>query len=184
MTQRLDAFPSSPLVLDASAIINLLGCGRSANVLAAINTPCWVEERTLAEIRHHPMPHLCHKSALNELMGHGLLLSHRMTDDEYDVYLSLVSGMPESCLGDGESAAMAVAALQGHAVILDDGKARRIHRERFPSVPMASSLRFFLAAGQRENWTNEAIRGVVRSARDVSRMGAVKEERKLMESYL
>lgn len=173
-----DTIPSGPLVLDASVVFNLLACGRPNDVLGAIGEVFIIEERTLAEIKRHPIEGMCHKEVLGRLIKSGFVRAHRMGHAEYDVYLGLVTGKPSDCLDDGESAAIAVAANSGHTIILDDGKARRIRRERFPSIVSISSLGLFLTAGARANWSTAEIREVVNAARENARMNIVKGEEK------
>jgi predicted nucleic acid-binding protein len=175
-------FPDGPLVLDASAIFNLLGCKRPADVLSALAVPCLIEERTLAEIKRHPIPGSCHNEVLSPLLSMGQVRIHRMSAREYDTYLGLVDGKPSESLDDGESAAIAVAASLKHAVILDDGKARRIHLSRFPTIPFASSLRLFIVAGTRSGWPTEQLRELVHAARTNARMNVVKGEEALLSS--
>lgn len=174
--------PSGPLVLDASVVFNLLGCQRPDDVLRSIGEVFFIEERTLAEIKRHPIKGMCHKEVLERLVIDGLVRKHRMTPSEYDLYLNLVTGKPAECLDDGESAAIAVAVSLNYTVILDDGKARRIQRERFPSTQVISSLGLFLVAGERGNWSRIDIRNLVVEARTNARMNIVKGEEKLFAS--
>jgi predicted nucleic acid-binding protein len=174
-----DAFPNGPLVLDASVVFNLLACRRPDDVLRAIGENSVIEERTLAEIKRHPIEGICHKEVLERLIGEGLVRKHRMASQEYALYLSLVTGNPAECLDDGESAAIAVAVTSNYTVVLDDGKARRIHRERFPSTQVVSSLGLFIAAGERGNWSRIDIRNLVANARTNARMNIVKGEEEL-----
>ena len=175
-----DALSASAVVLDASAVINLLGSGKAEKCLKGLAIPCLIEERTFAEIKRHPIPGLCHVAALDELERNALLSVHRMTRDEYEIYLSLVSGTATKSLDDGESAAIAIAVMRGCAVVLDDRKARRVHRDRFPSVQMSSSLRLFIAAGERAGWPKERIAEYVEAARRTARMNIVKGEEGLL----
>lgn len=182
MRSTSETIPSGPLVLDASVVFNLLACERPDDVLRSIGEVFFIEERTLAEIKRHPIEGMCHKEVLERLVIGGLVRNHRMTSSEYDLYLNLVTGKPAECLDDGESAAIAVAVSLNYTVILDDGKARRIQRERFPSTQVISSLGLFLAAGERGNWSKIDIRNLVAKARTNARMNIVKGEEKLFAS--
>lgn len=173
-------FPDGPLVLDASALINLLGCGNPGLVLAALGVRCLIEQRTLAEITRHPVGDISREATLDALLSDGLLYPCRMTSEEYDIYLSLVSGRPSDVLGDGESAAIATACGTGHALILDDRKARRICGARFPGIPVASSLGLFIEAGNRAGWSIVQVRDLVHTAREMARMNVVRGEEPLL----
>lgn len=172
-------FPDSPLVLDASAVFNLLGSTQPVEVVQALGVDCCIEERTLKEIKRHPIAGLCHKEALDGLYRAAGVRICRMSDDEYKLYLSLVSGAPSECLDDGESAAIAYAVSQKQAIILDDGKARRVLQRRFPSTFAASSLRMFLVAGERAGWGTEKLKKLIQAARVNARMNIVKGEETL-----
>lgn len=178
----LDTFPAGPLVLDASTIFNLLGCGKPVEVVQALQVPCLIEEHTLKEIKRHPIPGLCHKEVLSSLVGNGSVSTYRMSLEAYELYLSLISGKPSECLDDGESAAIATAVSLGYGVMLDDGKARRVHRSRFPATSFASSLRLFLTAGQRSGWNYEDVHRLIFAARANARMNIVTDDKALFAS--
>jgi predicted nucleic acid-binding protein len=177
-----DSLWSGPIVLDASAIFNLLGCKKPIDVLQALGVLCIIEERTMAEIIRHPIPGLCHKEVISSLVEKKHVEIYRMSADEYELYLSLVSGKPTECLDDGESAAIAVAVTQKKTVILDDGKARRVFGARFSSASLASSLKLFLAAAERAGWNAGQIHELIQAARLNARMSIMKEEQSLFKN--
>ena len=92
MSLLFDHLPHGPIVLDASAIINLLGCGDIQGVVRALDCVCLVEQRTLNEVQRHPVPGQNHGPVLDELRQLGMLSIERMTGGEYETYLSLVQG--------------------------------------------------------------------------------------------
>jgi predicted nucleic acid-binding protein len=175
-------FPTGDVVLDASVVINLLGCKHARIVIVGLGVTCLIEKRTLDEIQRHPVPGLSHTRELEVLIQDGLVCVHRMTMPEYLVYLGLVTGEPVNVLGDGESAAIATAVGTGNAVILDDRKARRICGGNFPSVPIASSLRLFVEAARRGKFDNQFLRDLVSAALVNSRMSIMKDERHIYAS--
>ena len=91
------------LVLDASAIINLLACGRTIDFIKALGMTCIAEERTMREVIRHPIPNEDLKKTIDELHNKGLLAIVRMTDIEYESYTDIVSGNLATALDDGES---------------------------------------------------------------------------------
>ena len=183
------AEPHSPgtaagaFILDASAIINLLGSGDMPAVVRALGATCFVETRTLREIQRHPIPGLDHRPVLADLQREGRLTVERMSGLEYETNLSLVAGTLASRLGSGESAAIALAA-RGHALVLDENKARRIVAQSFPAVPFFSTLRLLLAAAQRASLPVEQVRQWVLSARVHARMGVPREEQSELEELM
>ncbi|WP_229514193.1 hypothetical protein [Paraburkholderia terrae] len=164
--------------MDASVLFNLLGTGKPKEVLQAIGVTCWVEQRTAAEVRRMPGQRT-EGAPLQPLFDDGCLKLCRMSDQAYEIYISLVSGLPTDTLDDGESAAIAIAADGFGSVVLDDKKARRILSARFKQSSPASSLTFLLAAATRANWTLDELRAAVTAARTVSRMAVVPDERPL-----
>jgi len=178
----INQFPPGPLILDASVIFNLLGCERPNEVLSALDVDCFIEQRTLAEIKRHPIEGASHKKALSSLQEGGHIHIHRMSTAEYEVYLRLVSGKPSESLGDGESAAIATSLGTAKPAILDDGKARKICNAHFPHLRFSSSLQLFLTAGARAGWPDEHVRSIIRAARKNARMNIVKGEESLFSS--
>lgn len=175
MSWLSDHLPPGPVVLDASAIINLLGCGEMQEVLVALGVPALVEERTLDEIRRHPVPGQDHRASLDGMQRQGLLTVERMTEEEYEIYLGLVAGVVTSRLGIGESAAIALAG-RGHTVILDDNKARSVLSRDFGQLAFVSTLRTMLTAAHRGGWPVQRVQSQLTSARRHARMGVPREE--------
>lgn len=181
MSLLIDYLPAGPLVLDASAVFNILGCGQTRKVFETLRGPCLLEERTRKEIKRHPIPGLCHNGVLEELEAAGLVRFERMTADEYEMYLSLVQGALSTRLGEGESAAIAVASSRRHVIVLDDNKARDIYRQRFGNDACVSSLKLFLSVAHRGTWSVADLQEVIDTAGKNARMAVPKDERGLVE---
>lgn len=175
MSWLSDHLAPGPVVLDASVIINLLGCGEMQAVLLALGVPALVEERTLQEVRRHPMPGRDHRTELDGLVRQGLLSVEQMSDAEYEVFLGLVAGARAGRLAVGESAAIALAC-RGHTVVLDENKARGIVARNFTHLSIVSTLRTMLTAGYRGGWSAERVQSLVLAARRHARMGVPKDE--------
>ena len=183
MTCLSDALPKGSPVLDASVVINILGTGAAADVLAGLGHPSLVEERTLREVLRHPLTDTDLPQALKHLQGRGHLKVVRMTDQEYGTYLGLVSGSLGSRLGVGESAAISIAA-RGQCLVLDDRKARRRSCSLTPQPAIASSLQLILASAARQGWSASRARELVSSARLHARMAVIGEEMLLLDGLL
>jgi predicted nucleic acid-binding protein len=183
LTLLFDRLPTGPIVLDASAIINLLGCGDMQGVLVALGAVAVVEERTLKEVRRHPVKGLALEPVLDALRLAGTLEVARMTGLEYETYLLLVQGSLARRLDDGESAAIALTA-RGLPVVLDENKARDIVRQKFPAVRFGSTLSVMFAAATRAGWPVERVQQLVISAQRHARMGVPRDERKLLERLM
>jgi hypothetical protein len=63
-----------------------------------------------------------------------------LTELEWSIFIDLVSAPARDRLGDGEAAAIAVAACRKIAVVIDERKARRVLRERFSQIALFRSV--------------------------------------------
>ena len=92
---------------------------------------------------------------------------------------SLVEGRTKDTLGDGEAATVAYAAAYGKAAMMDDRKARRICKERFPAVPVVATVDLLLHSAVRnalgEDGQADAIVAALQGARMSVPMARVAE---------
>jgi predicted nucleic acid-binding protein len=183
LTSLIDYLPRGAIILDASVLINLLGCGQCLGVLEGLGEKCLIEEKTLKEVRRHPIPGCDHVTALRALHSSGTLEEVRMTDEEYETYLTLVSGPIGERLDDGESAALAISG-RGSSIVLDERKARRRAAGGANDILVISTLRLMLTSGHRQAWSVQKVRDLVSAARQNSRMGVPKQDRTLLEELL
>ena len=186
MTLLNDYLPKGIVVLDASVLINLLGCRECVAVLEGLGAKCLMEERTLKEVRKHPIPGCDHAEPLRALFSSGALEEVRMTEDEYETYLTFVSGPLGTRLDDGESAALAISG-RASSVILDERKARRRAAEDekvAKNLAVASTLQLMLTSGHRQTWSVQKVRDLVAASHQNSRMGVPKEDMALLEELL
>ena len=181
-----DYLPKGVAILDASVLINLLGCGECVSVLEGLGEKCLMEERTLREVRRHPIPGCDHVAALRALLSSGTLEEVRMTYKEYETYLTFVSGPLGTRLDDGESAALAISG-RASSIVLDERKARRRaagDATVAKDVTVASTLQLMLTSGHRQAWRVQKVRDLVTASRQNSRMGVPKEDMALLEELL
>lgn len=183
MSWLSDYLPAGRPVLDASVIINLLGTGEPVEVLRALGHKCLVEQRTLREIRRHPVPDFRIEPVLDDLRNLDLLEEVRMTDEEYEVYLRYVSGPLEIRLDDGEGAALAVAP-RGACIVLDERKARSRAAADIRALVVVSSLRLLVTCAHRAGWPALRARQWVERATLNAQMGVPRDERALLTQVL
>lgn len=183
MTLLNDYVPRGVAVLDASVLINLLGCGECVAVLKGLGEKCLMEQRTLKEVSKHPIRGLDHVQPLSALFSSGTLEEVRMTEEEYETYLTFVSGPLATRLDDGESAALAISG-RACSIVVDEHKARRRAVDDAKGVPVASTLQLMLTSGYRQAWSVQKVRDLVVSARQHARMGVPKEDSALLEELL
>jgi predicted nucleic acid-binding protein len=130
-----DPAESGGLVLDTSVWINLLATEAIEATLGALAVPCHAPEQVVMEVKRHPatgkmFPLKDHP--LRQLSPTVSILS--LEGEELDLFLEIVGAPAGDALGDGEAAAIAIAASRGLDLVIDDRKARRILRERFSEV--------------------------------------------------
>lgn len=179
MTLLSDHLPSGTLVLDASVVINLLGTGQPVEVLAGLRQRCLIEQKTLQEVKRHPIPGFKLEERLNVLFRDGLLEAVRMTDAEYEMFIELVHAPLGVRLGDGESAAISIAS-RGAGIVLDERRARRRVAEKLPTLATVSSLRLVLTSAYRQGWTQRKAAELVSLSRLHARMGVPKDDSRLL----
>ena len=160
----------SLVVLDASALINLLGCGSPAVILDALAGRCAIEEKTLAEILQDPFTNGPAGPSIGRLLSKSTLTVQRMSPTAYADYLELVSSPLETALGHGESAALAHADDVRATVVLDDRKARRIGKSRFPKCDQWTSVKLFRVAADLCGLPRNEIGSLIHFARENARM--------------
>lgn len=170
------------LVLDASAMINLLGCGSPERILSALGQESALEESTLKEVIRNPINSEPARPYVDKLVSAGLIRITRMNDESYSHYIDLVSGEPKEALGRGESAAIAYAVEVSGVVILDDVKARRVGKARFPACVQLTSAALFRLAAERAQLTNREIVGLLDFARENARMHFLEDDQKWVDS--
>jgi predicted nucleic acid-binding protein len=175
--------PKGLAVLDASVVINLLGTKEPVAILEGLGNKCLIEQRTLREVCRHPIPNLLAEPVLAELKAKNLLEEVRMTDAEYEVYLSYLTPPLGTRLDTGESAALAVAG-RSACVILDERKARRAAAAAVPNIFVASSLRLVLTSAHRSGWDAQRAKSLVEQAIQNSRMATPKEDLELLTRLL
>lgn len=128
------------LVLDTSIWINLLATGRIWEIVTALGASCSTPEQVAGEVLRDPVAGSAFPSDQHPLRGRSELEIVTLGGRSLELFLDLVSGNVAQGLGDGEAAAIALAVVRGSTVALDERKARRVLRERFPTVPMIMSI--------------------------------------------
>jgi predicted nucleic acid-binding protein len=130
-----DPAESGGLVLDTSIWINLLATEAMEIILGALPVPCFAPEQVIAEVRRHPTTGETFTTEAHPLLQMSPKVSViSLGGAELDLFLEIVGAPAGDALGDGEAAAIAIAASRGLDLVIDDRKARRILRERFGQV--------------------------------------------------
>ena len=128
------------LVLDASAVINLLGTSHAASLLRALARTSVVEQTAWREILRDPLTGKSAAEPLKALVGAGLLERQQLATEAVPVFLDLALAPPPDGLDDGEAATLAHAAHIGGTAVIDEKKAIRICGEKLPKLRVVSTL--------------------------------------------
>tara|TARA_R110002110_G_scaffold213191_2_gene426373 strand:+ start:3864 stop:4526 length:663 start_codon:yes stop_codon:yes gene_type:complete len=113
---------SIPLIIDTSVLINLHASTHGRRILAAVPNDVLVPEIVAAELEHETSKVNGEHQFIQELATSGKVRLVALSEPEYEVYATLVSGT--SSLGDGEAATIAVAACRHHLPVIDERKGR------------------------------------------------------------
>ena len=113
----------TPLVLDTSVLINLHASRRGDHILDALPNDIVVPEAVVAELDHEEGESTGGWAFIQDLVATRRARLVALTDCEYRLYGSLVSG--HASLGDGEAATIAVGVRRGYLPVVDDRKGRR-----------------------------------------------------------
>jgi predicted nucleic acid-binding protein len=158
------------LVLDASALINLLGTGIAGELVKAANRRMLVEDYAFEELRRHPLPEQDIQSAIAALLDSRLLQRVRMDDGARALFRELTDGDLTAGLDDGEAATIAYAMSHAAAIpVIDEKKASTVFVQRWASRTIVDTVTLLglpciIAAFSEEQYA-AAIHSALRYAR-------------------
>ncbi|MBY5751474.1 hypothetical protein HFN64_14670 [Rhizobium leguminosarum] len=122
---------STHLVVDTSVIINLNATGRAGDVVRAFGVKLRASTIVRDELLADRFSGRNDAEMAAALVNESLLEFVELDDPGEDIFASLISGSAADTLDDGEAATLAVGAVSGHTVVIDERKAQRIAAERF-----------------------------------------------------
>jgi predicted nucleic acid-binding protein len=136
-------FPSDfrrPIALDASVIINLNATLCAPAILGALPNHVVVVEAVQDEVSKQAHTSKKDGGLLQELIGAGLIKPVSLENRDLERFEELIAGHTADTLDDGEAATIAWAVEHNGIVAIDERKANRVAAQRFPSVPLASTV--------------------------------------------
>src|ERR1700691_363560 len=128
------------LVIDASVAINLLGTGRPADLLRALNRRVIIDEVALREVTSDPFIKLPGHEAIGALMRSSLISPVQLSASAFEVFLELTGAAPPDDLGNGEAATIAQCFDIGAVPVIDERKATRISLSLRPRHPILHTI--------------------------------------------
>jgi predicted nucleic acid-binding protein len=158
------------LVLDASAVINLLGTSQIEGVLKSLGRTCVVEANAWREVKRDPLTGASADGSLGACLENRVLIKHQMTVAATAVFLDLVLAQPPDGLDDGEAASVAHAIDIGASAVIDERKATRICAAAFPTLKVLSTLDILSHPRVLQELGREALSAAVFSALQHARM--------------
>lgn len=136
---------STPLVADASLWIALAATGCAAEILAALARRAVITDIALDELERGRSKGRGAADAVAALIASGQVEMVTLPAPTLEIYSGLVIGEGPDTLDDGEAATLAMACTLGGAAVVDERKARRIARERFPALELRCTAELLLS---------------------------------------
>lgn len=134
----LDSIPD--IVLDTSVCININASGFAKEIINALPNRIIVLNQVFTELDCGRKNGCSDADDLRNLVNSGLIELRELNIAAMGLFEQLVIGPAGSTLDDGESATIAYADTNNAIAIIDERKAHRICRERFPCLSVACTI--------------------------------------------
>lgn len=131
--------PSKPLIADASVVINLNATLCAARIIMSVPHKLHVTENARIELQGGIRNGHQDSEKLDELIKTGAVQITDLGSEGLAIYESLIEGLREATLDDGEAATIACAYERKGIAIIDERKARSLCSARFPDLTIVSS---------------------------------------------
>ena len=177
MTFFFDQESLGEVILDTSAIINLAGSGYGEQILKALPYEFLTTDIVRDELHEGRMRGWNHAKIFDSMVKFSLVKVLNIESDCEKTFESLVLGNGANTLDDGEASVLAVAAPRAAIVALDENKAMRITRERFPNMQLISSCDLFRHPAVKKALTKSEMQNAIFSALSTTRMRVLEHHR-------
>ena len=135
--------PTLTIVADASAVISITASARAGLICSAIPNRLVVSDVVVSELDSGRSKGHANAVQLHELINSNLVEVAAMGNEAESHFESLVVGSARNTLDDGEAATIACALETGGIPLLDERKARRICKQRYPELSYGSTVDIF-----------------------------------------
>lgn len=170
-------FPSvdlhgTTLVLDASAVINLLGTSMPVQLLRNLGMRVLIAAEAYGEVRRHPIEGEPFGPVMAALASEKLIEHVQLGSQGRSIFLELVANDLSGGLDDGEASTIAAALEHSKeaVVVIDEKKAARLLSERWPERRCISTVALLAQPRIRNGISAEAFADAVFSALKHARM--------------
>jgi predicted nucleic acid-binding protein len=136
--------PRTVLVADASVVINLNATGCARAIITAFPNRLAVTANALAELLSGTRNGHDDARVLQTLLDAGVIDLVSLGDTGGRVYETLIDGFALRTLDDGEAATIGYAYEVSGIALIDERKAMNVCAERFPALPVVSTVRLLL----------------------------------------
>ena len=131
---------ATPIVADASVVINIIASGFGATILGPLGSPLRVPGEVQAELESGRSRGRQDSGKLMGLVDGGQVVIVDLGAVGMNHFSALVVGSARDTLDDGEAAAIAYALEHQAIVLIDEKKATRICAARFPHLTVGSTV--------------------------------------------
>jgi predicted nucleic acid-binding protein len=164
------------LILDTSAILNLIGTGKPRFVvLNLVALEVFIPEAVRREVQREPTNDP--NSTLASLISDETISIIKCSEEMNQLALELAGAPTPDSLDDGESFAIACAACTGAMIGIDDRKARRVLRTRWPGLQQNFSFELITEAASEAKLPKSEYADLLYSALTNARMRIPAESR-------
>lgn len=132
-----------PIILDASAVINLNGSGAARLILGALRQEVVVAADVIEELARGTANGRRDAELFEELIAQGVITQRALGVSSLALFETLTIGPSATTLEDGEAATIALALEIGGAAVIDESKGRRLAAQHAPGVPLIASIEVF-----------------------------------------
>lgn len=167
-SQLTDAHAS--LVLDASALLNLMGTGFAREILQALSRPVFVTSEAAGEVKRNPRDGQPAEILVRELETDGLLRVVKISEHAYEVFIDLVGAESPDDLDDGEASCIAHAEEIRATAVIDENKGTRIALARNRIAGCLHSLDLLASTVVTDRLSRADVRDAVTGALQFARM--------------
>jgi len=161
---------SAAIVLDTSVLINLNASGHAEEIFKALPNPVLVSKEVLAELDDGRRMGCGDADYLHAIVSAGLVEIKELNEVELDTFEQMVIGPAGTTLDDGESATIAYAVENRAIAIIDERKAYRICKERFPSLSIGCTIDLFAHPAVQESLGHTKLNIAITNALSKARM--------------
>lgn len=131
---------ATPIVADASVVINLIASGFAATILDTLAVPLRVPSEVRAELERGRSRGREDADKLAGLMDDGKVAMVGLGAAGVRCFSTLVVGSAKDTLDDGEAATIAYGMEHDATILIDEKKATRICGERFSHLTVGSTV--------------------------------------------